>query len=157
VARKSGGSSRLSRREFGRHAALLSGAAVLPSVNASASIDHPHAGTHAGQNVPTDQDEPALRKLSPEGRSRFESMLQSVLQKHRDHLTDDQKIRLRKIVASNVTMLEAVYAVPLNNGDTPATILLLLDDSTTPRTPDSNSPPRAASTPATRKPAGRRD
>ena len=73
------------------------------------------------------QDDRALEKLSAEGRVRFESMWQNVLRKHGDRLTEDQKTRMRKIIANNVTMLETIYAVPVRNGDAPATTLRLTE------------------------------
>jgi hypothetical protein len=85
------------------------------------------AESHA-PGSPLDQNDPALEKLSAEGRLRFDLMWQNILRKNGDRLTDEQKSRMRKIVATNVTMLESLYAVPVNNGDAPATSLLLLDD-----------------------------
>jgi len=52
-----------------------------------------------------------------------------VLRKHGDRFTADQKARMRRIIARNVSMLEAVYAVDVNNGDGPATVLRLVDGS----------------------------
>jgi hypothetical protein len=121
------GSSPLSRREFGKRVALVTGAAVVPSARAVANSVDPHAGGYAGHHAPFTQADPSLDRLSAEGRVRFESMWQNVLRKHGDRLTDEQKTRMRKIIANNVIMLESVYAVPVKNGDTPATTLLLVD------------------------------
>jgi hypothetical protein len=55
-------------------------------------------------------------------------MWQNVQRKHGDRLTEDQKVRMRKIIANNVRLLESVYAVPVKNGDAPATALLLVVD-----------------------------
>src|SRR6185503_14387660 len=119
-------SSRLSRREFGKQVALVTGAAVVPSPRVSGRVAAAAAGEHAG-HAPFNQSDPALEKLSADGRVRFESMWQNVLRKHGDRLSDEQKVRMRKIIANNVVMLEAIYAVPVRNGDTPATTLLLVD------------------------------
>ena len=112
------GSSALSRREFGRRVALAAGAGVVPA-----------AGVLGGYAGPFNQDDPALQKLSAEGRVRFESMWQNVLRKHGARLNDEQKTRMRKIIVANVTMLETIYAVPVKNGDTPATTLLLVESA----------------------------
>src|SRR3954467_12728804 len=120
--------------------ALLAGAGVVAAhVDAAAS-----AGAESTDRV--EQGEADVQKLSAEGRVRFESMWQNVLRKHGDRLNDEQRTRMRKIIVSNVTMLEAVYAVPLSNGDAPATILLLKEPAPARRRP--------GTTPATRKPAG---
>jgi hypothetical protein len=132
------GSSRVSRREFGKRLALVTGAGIVPSARVIGGAVQSHAaGSSPGQN------DPALQRLSAEGRLRFDLMWQSILRKHGDRLTDDQKSRMRKIVATNVTMLESVYAVPVKNGDAPATSLLLFDDNAA----------RRSSAPAARQPA----
>jgi len=101
-------------------------------------------------SVATNKPQPdaALQKLSPEGRARFETMWQNVLRAHGDRFTDGQKARLRRIVLRNATMLEAVYAIDVKNGDGPATILRLVDGG-------APSKPGAAQ-PKTRRPAARR-
>ena len=114
MTRKSSPRSSLSRREFGQRVALVTGAGITASARASAA-------------EALAQDDRALEKLSAEGRVRFESMWQNVLRKHGDRLTEDQKTRMRKIIANNVTMLETIYAVPVRNGDAPATTLRLTE------------------------------
>ena len=116
MTRKSSPRSSLSRREFGQRVALVTGAGITASARASV-VEAPA------------QDDRALEKLSAEGRVRFESMWQNVLRRHGDRLTADQKTRLRKIIASNVKMLETIYAVPVGNGDAPATTLLLTEST----------------------------
>ena len=113
MARKSSPrSSPLSRREFGQRVALATGAGIAASARTADALG---------------QDDRAVEKLSAEGRVRFESMWQNVLRRHGGRLTDEQKTRMRKIIANNVAMLETVYAVALNNGDAPATTLLLVE------------------------------
>jgi hypothetical protein len=123
------GSSRVSRREFTRRAALASAAVVVPAhraaVHAAASQA---AGAVAG--APAAQDDPALARLSAASRTRFEAMWQNVLRRHGDRLSDDQKARMRKIIAGNVRMLAAIDRVPLKNADPPATTLLLVTGQT---------------------------
>ncbi len=110
----------ISRREFAKGAALATAAAVVPvEAQAAKTLDQSPA------------QDPAISKLSPEGRARFESMLRNVMQKHDDHFTAEQKTRMRKIIANNAKMLDTIYAVPLKNGDTPATVLLLAVEKST--------------------------
>jgi hypothetical protein len=121
MARKSSSrSSALSRREFGQRVALATGAGLASSAPAAGADGHHDAAA---------QDDRAMEKLSAEGRVRFESMWQNVLRRHGDRLTADQKTRMRKIIASNVKMLETIYAVPVGNGDAPATTLLLTEST----------------------------
>jgi hypothetical protein len=117
LTKKSSPRSSLSRREFGQRVALATAGAGIAS---SARADG-----HSRLAEASAQDDRAVAKLSAEGRVRFESMWQNVLRKHGDRLTADQKTRMRKIIASNVTMLETIYAVPVRNGDAPATTLRL--------------------------------
>jgi hypothetical protein len=147
------GSAPLSRREFGKRVALVSGAGVAASAGVSGIIVDAHADRHA-HGAPLHQDDPSLDKLSADGRARFESMWQNVLRKHGDRLTDEQKTRMRKIIVNNVTMLDSVYAVPIKNGDTPATTLLLVEGQAAPRTVRPSSKRPAAAKDAKRKPAG---
>jgi hypothetical protein len=113
--KRSIGPGGVSRREFGKRLALASAAIGAPSNPVRAIAPHDRGGHHDSAI----QVGPALDKLSAEGRARFESMWQNVLRKHGERLTDDQKTRMRKIIAYDVTLLDAVYAVPLKNGDTP--------------------------------------
>jgi hypothetical protein len=144
------GSSSLSRREFGKRFALVTGAGIVPSAPVvAAPVDSRAPGS------PLDQNDPALQKLSAEGRLRFDLMWQNILRKYGDRLTDEQKSRMRKIVVTNVTMLESIYAVPLKNGDAPATSLLLLDDNAARRRVGPASRRAARRTGTNRKSAGR--
>jgi hypothetical protein len=126
-------SSPLSRRAFGRRVALATAAAgIIPSARVRGTPDRPHADGAAGHHAPFRQDGPSSHTLSPEGRERLESMWQNVQRKHGDRLTEEQKVRLRKILTNNVRMLESVYAVPVKNGDAPATALRLVEGRSRP-------------------------
>jgi hypothetical protein len=137
-----GGSSSWSRREFGKRLAVVTGAGIVVAVE-----------SHAAGSL-LDQNDPALQKLSAEGRLRFDLMWQNILRRHGDRLTDEQKSRMRKIVATNVTMLESLYAVPVKNGDAPATSLLLLDGNAARRRVGPASRQPARPTGANRKSPG---
>ncbi len=117
--------SPLSRREFGKRVALVTGAGLAGTADVRANAVGRHTDT--GHHGPLDQSAPAPPELSAEGRVRFDTMWQNVLRTHGDRLSDEQKTRMRKIVTNNVVMLESIYAVPLKNGDAPATALLLVN------------------------------
>jgi hypothetical protein len=140
--------SSVSRREFGKRLAVVTGAAIVPSARVAGGAGESHAAGSA-----LDQNDPVLQRLSAEGRLRFDLMWQNILRKHGDRLTDEQKSRMRKIVATNLAMLESVYAVAVKNGDAPATSLLLLDDSAV-RRPGGLAAPQPAR-PANRKSPGK--
>ena len=148
-------SAPVSRRDFGKRIALATGAAIVPSARIAGGAVAPGADGHAGHEA-FDQNDPSLDRLSAEGRVRFDSMWQNVLRKHGDRLTDDQRVRMRKIIATNVTMLESVYAVPLRNGDAPATTLRLEEGKAAARRGGPASRQPATARPAPRKPAGAR-
>jgi hypothetical protein len=145
VAKRSApASSPVSRREFSKQIALVAGA--VPSTRVLGSLASLSPESPAAHHGPVSQND-RVQELSADGRLRFETMWQNVLRKHGDRLSDEQKSRLRKIVANNVVMLESVYGVALANGDTPATALLLVEDQSTsrrrtPRSPATGAPPR---------------
>jgi hypothetical protein len=117
---------RLSRRAFGRLAIAGTGALAVAR-HAGAGPADGHTAGHVGAQS---QPDVTLQKLSPEARARFDSMWQSVMRKHGDRFSEEQKARMRRIIARNVAMLDAVYAVDVKNGDGPATVLRLIDGST---------------------------
>ena len=106
TGQRNGGRRGVSRREFGRRLAVASAAvAAMPGAIRATEPQPPSA----------------------DGDTRIDAMWQSVLRKHGDRLTQDQKARLRKIITYNVRLLDAVAAFPLSNGDAPATTLRLVD------------------------------
>lgn len=142
--------SPLSRREFGKRVALVTGTGLAGTADVFANTVGRHSDTVPRD--PLDQTAPSLPELSAEGRVRFDAMWQNVLRTHGDRLTDEQKTRMRKIVRNNVTLLESIYAVPLTNGDAPATALLLVTGPTTSRNAGPASRPPAGATQNKRQP-----
>jgi hypothetical protein len=115
--------SSLSRRTFATRTALATAAVVIPAHLGSGGPATPEAA-EAVRPI-TSQDESFLSALSPAGRVRFDTMWEAVIRKHGARLTDAQKTLMRRIIASDAKMLDAVYAVPLENGDASATTLRL--------------------------------
>jgi hypothetical protein len=142
--------SPLSRREFGKRVALVTGAGLAGTADVLANAVGRHSDT--GHRDPLDQSAPSPPELSAEGRVRFDVMWENVLRTHGDRLSDEQKTRMRKIVTNNVVMLESIYAVPLKNGDAPATALLLVEGKTIRRNAGPASRPPAGAKQKTRQP-----
>jgi hypothetical protein len=98
--------SKTSRRQFARKIVVAGTAAALASLPASA----------APAPDPSDAGE-------------VESRYQRILQKYGDRLSDEQKARLRKILAYNQKMMEPIRNFPLENGQPTASVLKFYPDS----------------------------
>jgi len=101
---------RFSRREFSQQAAITA-AAVLSAAPALA------AGSDFGGQAD------ASFKLSPDQGQEVEAKLGNIVRKYGDRLTQEQRQHLRRILTYNERMLAAVRAFPLQNGDSPASVL----------------------------------
>ena len=96
----------LSHRRFTRRTALLSGTAALSGAIATpelAAVDS---------------------AASPEGEAR----LANIIRVYGSRLSPEQINHLRRILSENQRMLTRVRAFPLNNNDTPASVLKLRGD-----------------------------
>src|SRR5713101_4511317 len=112
-------SSRISRREFARRAAL--GAAV--AAGASSQLILP--GAAASSLPPALPAGPAReeRKLSAEGRAEAEEKISAVFRKYGARLSEEQKAEVRRMLMEGQEQLEQLRAFPLENSDEPATVL----------------------------------
>jgi hypothetical protein len=128
----SGSTSRISRREFGRRAALTGAAALLPA----------DLVVHAQQEpIPSDKREPsgtAQAELSSAARGEIESRYQNLVRKWGQRITPEQKRRLRRILTENERMLQPIRAFQLVNGDPPAPVLRFAGDEVNGERPTSN-------------------
>jgi hypothetical protein len=93
----------ISRRGFGQRAAILSG--LLPAA----------AQAQRQQGPP----------LSDAESAEVEARYQEAMRRYGARMTDEQKQRIRGILATNERMLASIREFPLDNGDTPATVLKL--------------------------------
>jgi hypothetical protein len=93
----------ISRRRFGVRAALAG--ALLP-----ASAQAQGRGGAA---------------LSDTENSEVEERYAEVMRRYGSRLTDEQKQRIRTILTTNERMMKSIRDFPLDNGDTPATVLKL--------------------------------
>jgi hypothetical protein len=113
----------ISRREFGKRAALTGAAAFVP-----ASV----AGQSEQPSTPRSAQEAASAqeaRLPPAAQAEVEARYQQVIRKWGDRLNDAQKHRVREILIENERMLEPIRAFELSNGDPPAPVLRFTSDA----------------------------
>lgn len=93
----------ISRRNFGR--AALVGAA-LPAVGAA-------------------PQQPADAALSAGENAEVEARYSNAIRQYGERLSEEQRQRIRRILSANERMMSHIREFPLDNGDTPATVLKL--------------------------------
>jgi hypothetical protein len=104
----------LSRRQFGRRAAVASaGAALVP---ANALLSNVNAGDIAGQAQ-------SSTGLSPQGQLEADSRYQQIIGLYGSRLDESQKTDLKKMCADLQPTLERVRKFSLENGNSPALYL----------------------------------
>jgi hypothetical protein len=108
-------SSKISRREFARRAALASAAATIAPGDLLSS--------QAAKPLPPAQQPPALPKLSPEGQAEVEARVQAILGQYGSRFTDAQKTDLRRLCTLAQPALDRLRAYTIENGDAPALYL----------------------------------
>lgn len=113
-------SSKISRREFARRAALTSAAATLAPGDLLSS--------QTAKPVPPTQQPPAVPKLSPEGQAEVEARVQTILGQYGSRFTDAQKADLRRLCTLAQPPLDRLRAYAIENGDSPALYLKPLVD-----------------------------
>ena len=127
-------SSRISRREFARRAALAS---AVATVAPEAAIATPAAPSNERANVaaadfggrlshPTSNVPPQaadLPKLSPEGHAEVEARIQSIFSQYGTRFADAQKADIRRLCNLAQPPLDRLRAYALENGDGPALYL----------------------------------
>ena len=108
-------SSKISRREFARRAALASAAATLAPGDLLSS--------QAAKPLPATQQPPAVPKLSPESQAEVEARIQAILGPYGNRFTDAQKADLRRLCTLAQPPLDRLRAYAIENGDAPALYL----------------------------------
>lgn len=104
---------RISRRGFGRRAAA---AALVPAAVTAAAA----SPQGRGQFPP----------LPPADQSEVDAKFDNVIRQYGNRLTDEQRNRVRTVLARHQRMLMRIREFPLDNGDAPATGLRLYPDDT---------------------------
>ncbi len=113
-------SSRISRREFARRAAIASAAASIAPATALAT-PAPHVVPMAPPAEPPQAAD--FPKLSPEGHAEVEARIQSILSQYGSRFSDAQKTDIRRLCNLAQPPLDHLRAYALANGDGPALYL----------------------------------
>jgi hypothetical protein len=110
--------SRISRRDFGRHAAAVAALALSPGTLVGSPQDSDRERNPEAK-LPNNRDE----GLTPEQSQEVEAKLANIIRKYGNRLSDDQRAHLRRILTYNEKMLVSTRSFPLQNGDPPASVL----------------------------------
>jgi hypothetical protein len=113
-------SAGISRREFGRDAAVAAAISISPASLLAA----PH-GRHSVHPANAHGEQDAGVKLTPEQSKDVEAKLADTIRKYGERLSEEQRKHLRRILAYNETMLAPIRSFALQNGDPPVTVLKL--------------------------------
>jgi hypothetical protein len=113
----------ISRRQFGRNAAI----AAAATLTAPALFATTTAGGGAAR--PQEKKPEPLEGLTPEQTAEVDARLANILRKYGNRFNDDQKARLRRILAQNERLMAPVRAFSLQNGDPPASVLRISFDN----------------------------
>jgi len=104
----------ITRRNFAVGAAAAATAVLLPA-----------GETWATSQAPAQSQSDPMAKLSPGARAEMEAKVKEIFRKHGDHLSDEQKKDIRKVMAETQDGLEKMRSFALANGDQPATVFEL--------------------------------
>jgi hypothetical protein len=110
-------SARVSRRRFGQRVALLAAGSLSPA-RIFAKPHDPHRHSESQVNDPTSQQNEEV-----------EAKLANIVRKYGNRLSEEQRTHLRHILDYNERMLTSVRSFPLQNGDPPASILVISFES----------------------------
>lgn len=107
----------VTRRQFGKQAAFAGLSAALAATPAAA---HAHAARSSDNETNASDD--------------IEARYQQVIRRYGDRLSEEQRKRVRKILAYNEKLLAPIRSFPLDNGQPAATVLKFYEDAeATPR------------------------
>lgn len=111
----------MGRRQFALGAAAAATALILP-VNAIPADALPldDALSQAADPSIDAKIQAAMAKLSPAAQKEVEMKVASIFRKYGDHLNEDQKADIRRIMAESQDGLEKMRTFKLENGDQPA-------------------------------------
>lgn len=107
----------VTRRQFGKQAAFAGLSAALAATPAAAHAD----AARSSDNETNASDD-------------IEARYQQVIRRYGDRLSEEQRKRVRKILAYNEKLLAPIRSFPLDNGQPAATVLKFYEDAeATPR------------------------
>lgn len=111
----------MGRRQFALGAAAAATALILPVNTISAdALPLDDVSSQAADPSIDAKIQAAMSKLSPAAQKEVEMKVASIFRKYGDHLSDDQKNDIRRIMAESQDGLEKMRAFKLENGDQPA-------------------------------------
>jgi hypothetical protein len=124
----------ISRREFGRNAAIAAAASIgapvlLTSTTTSASAPPVVPAPPSAEPEQQKKEDP-LKGLTPQQVADVEAKHANILRKYGNRFSDAQKRRLRRILAQQERLLAPVRAFAVQNGDPPASVLRVSFDQT---------------------------
>lgn len=108
-------SSKISRREFARRAALASAAATLAPANVLSS--------ETTTTLSPAQQPAEPPKLSPEGHAEVEARIQAILGPYGSRFSKEQKADIHRLCTVAQQPLDRLRAYVIENGDAPALYL----------------------------------
>jgi hypothetical protein len=104
----------ISRREFGRRAAVASAVMLVPAGGLPATVPSPSSVTQQASPAP---------QLSSESQAEAEARYQAIVSAYGSRFSDAQKADLRRMSLEAQPALDRVRAYHLANGGTPALYL----------------------------------
>lgn len=120
----------MGRRQFALGAAAAATALILPVDSLADEIVPEGFSPEAlsSESISSQAADPsldakiqaAMAKLSPGAQKEVEMKVASIFRKYGDHLSDDQKADIRRIMAESQEGLEKMRTFKLENGDQPA-------------------------------------
>lgn len=122
---------RISRREFGREAAIATAATITaPALLAppAAAAGLAPAQKKTPEAPPSEKRPEALEGLTPQQAADVEAKLANILRQYGSRFDAGQKEHLRRILVENERLMAPVRAFPLQNGDPPASVLRIRFD-----------------------------
>lgn len=112
----------ISRRQFGRNTALaLAATLTTPALLAATTAA---IGPEGPQKKPE-----TIEGLTSEQTAEVDARLANILRKYGGRFNDEQKARLRGILAQNERLMAPVRAFSIQNGDPPASVLRISFDN----------------------------
>jgi len=116
----------ISRREFGRRAALGAAATALVPGHALGDVADAAAAKGVVRAAAGAQQD---AKLSAESQAEIEEKVTAILRKYGSRLKDAQKKDIRRIVTEGQKPLETMRAFALDNADQPANVMRIYPDA----------------------------
>lgn len=116
----------ISRRNFTIHLAGIAGVAVAGD---SAHLLEAQESAAKNRASGASSSPTLMEGLSPTEQAEVESRYQNVIRLWGDRLSNEQRERVRRVLVANARMMRPMRAFQLENGDPPAEVLRITNDS----------------------------